>query len=241
MINKLILVCLFVFCSQFIFGQNFPTPQESDFPEIVKTGKNTSDFVPQNWKIIGEAKGDLNTDKISDAALVVQATNPKFIYKNEGLGRSEFDINPRILIVLFGTKDGFRLAEKSNSIIATSISPTMEDPFESIQIKDRILQIEQHVFMNAGGWGTSRYTYKFRFQNGEFRLIGADKYSLQRNTGETESRSYNFLTRKVKIEIGNIEDDKGNVSTRSFTIRRIHTLKTYKTPFEWAIEADYYI
>lgn len=230
MIYRFVFVCLFVFSSQFVSGQDFATPQDSDFPDIVKTGKTANDFVPQGWKITGEAKGDLNTDNISDTALVVKGTNPKFIYKNSGLGTPEFDVNPRILIILFGTKEGFRLAQKSNSIIATAYSPTMEEPFDSIKIKDRILQIEQHVFMSAGGWGTSRYIYKFRFQSGDFRLIGADKFSVQRNTGETESRSYNFLTRKVKIETGNIEDDKGKTITRNFVIRRIHTLKTFKTP-----------
>lgn len=240
--KRILFTLIFLLGSQSAYGQKeFPMPSESDYPSIAESGAKTSDFIPQNWKTLGEVKGDLNDDKIFDAVLVIQGSDPKFVSKNEGLGTDIFDTNPRILIVLFGTKDGFKLAEKSNSIIAGASSPTMEEPFDSLEIKNGVIQIKQHIFMSAGGWGTSNYIYKFRYQNGEFALIGADVTSLQRNSGEMEKRSYNFLTRKVMVEKGSIEDETSKISFRGFKITALQTLKNYPKPFEWEVEKDYFI
>lgn len=240
--KKLLLTLIFLCGLQAVNGQeNFPLPSAADYPAVAETGTKATDFIPQGWKTLGEAKGDLNGDKIPDAALAVIGTDSKFITKNEGLGTETFDTNPRMLIVLFGTKDGFKLAEKSNSFIAAADSPTMEEPFDSVEIKNGVLQVKQHIFMNAGGWGTSNYTYKLRYQNGEFALVGADITSVQRNTGEMESRSYNFLTRKVKIGKGRTDSDREKVSLRNFKIGKLQTLKNYPKPFEWEVEKDFFI
>lgn len=216
-------------------------PQAADYPAIAETGAKTSDFIPQNWKTLGEAKGDLNGDKIPDTAFVIQGSDPKFIAKNDGLGTDTFDTNPRMLVILFGTSDGYKLAEKSTTFVASSDYPTMEEPFDSIEIKNGVLQIKQHIFMSAGGWGTSNYTYKLRYQNGDFAVIGADTTSVQRNTGEMESRSYNFLTRKVQVETGRIDSDKKKVSLRNFKVTKLQTLKNYPKAFEWEVEKDFSI
>lgn len=65
--------------------------------------------------------------------------------------------------------------------------------------------------------------------------------STQRNTGETESWSYNFLTRKVKIENGNIETGKTTKTTRGFEIDKLQTLKTFRKPFAWEVEKDIFL
>lgn len=137
-------------------------------PNCQSVGLKTSDFIPEQWKTLGEAKGDLNGDNIEDAAMAVQGTYSKFVDKEE-----KFDTNPRMLIVLFGSKVGYRLAEKSNSIIAIPDSPSMTEPFDSLAIKNGVLHIRQGIFMSAGGWTTSNHLYKFRYQNSEFVLIGA--------------------------------------------------------------------
>lgn len=237
-----LMTIVFLTSAQFAFGQQeFPMPKPADYPEIKTTGAKTADFVPAGWQVTGEAKGDLNGDKIEDAALAVQGADARFITKNEGLGTTEFDTNPRMLIVLFGTKDGYKLAAQNNSIIAMADYPTMDEPFESIEIARGVLQIKLQMFMNAGGWGMSNHTYKFRFQNAEFALIGADLRNVQRNTGEMTERSYNFMTRKVETKTGSIEHDKTKRTVRAFKVGKLPTLKTFIKPFEYEIEKDIYV
>jgi len=241
-INKLTLALVLLFGLQTAFAQNeFPMPTDADYPKIKESASKTSDFIPAGWKILGEAKGDLNGDKIADVAVVLQGTNPKFISKNDSLGTETFDTNARLLIVLFGGKDCYKLIEQSKTAVASSDSPTMEEPFDSVEIKNGVLQLEQHIFMSAGGWTTSRHTYKFRYQNAGFAVIGADIVSVQRNTGEMEDRSYNFLTRKVKIGKGSIENDKTKNTTRNLKSAKMQTLKSFPKAFEWEVEKDFYI
>ena len=80
------------------------------------------------------------------------------------------------------------------------------------------------------------------FPEGDFFLIGADKTESARNTGETETRSYNFLTNKVRVETGNFSSNKkGKVAWRNFKLDKLKTFDTFKAPFEWEIETDFYI
>lgn len=240
--KKLLMTIIFLMSLQAVFGQqDFPMPMAADYPKVPETGARPADFIPPKWKIIGEDEGDLNGDKISDTVLAIQGTDAKFISKNTGLGTDPFDTNPRMLVILFNTGNGFKLAEKSNSMIAMPDSPTMETPFDSVEIKNGVLHIKQHIFMNAGGWGTSNYTYKFRYQNGEFALIGADRMELQRNTGETTDSGYNFLTRKVEIKKGNIENNRTKRTLRVFKVGKLQTIKTFPKPFEWEVEKDSYL
>ena len=239
--KKLIMCFILLAGIQAANAQEFPVPTKSDYPEINVSGKKTADFVPSGWKIIGAAKGDLNSDKIPDAALAVIGTSAKFITKGKFIQLEGFDSNPRMLIVLFGEKDGYKLAEKSDTMIAAANGPQMEEPFDSIEIKNGILQITQHIFMNAGGWSTSSHIYKFRFQKNEFALIGADYNSVRRNSGEVENRSYNFLTRKVRIETGSISNDKTKNRIRNFKPTETKTLRNFSSPFEYEIEKDFYI
>ena len=50
----------------------------------------------------------------------------------------------------------------------------------------------------------------------KFKLIGADYHYLNRDSGETENRSYNFSTKKVKISTHDDSGDKEKTILRSF-------------------------
>ena len=55
-------------------------------------------------------------------------------------------------------------------------------------------------------------TYTFRWQDGGFKMIGFDRDSTMRNSGETEEVSINYLTGKKILKTGSIENDKQKVS-----------------------------
>jgi hypothetical protein len=242
--NKLLAVlsiCVSLGIFQNVFSQDFIRPQRSDYPNLPKSGKAINDFVPQDWETVAKAEGDLNGDKRADCALVIKAKLGKFLNKHDGLGSNPFDTNPRILVILFQDKDGYRLAKQSNTFILPPDSPVREEPFQDMTIKKGVLELNFQLFSSAGSWSTSSSSYRFKFLNDEFVLIGADKTDSMRNSGEMESRSYNFVTGRVKISTGNFSSDREKVRWKTYKIKKLKTLDTFKAPFSWKIERDYYL
>lgn len=241
--KKLLATLILVFNCSVVFAQDdFKFPTESDYPKLPASARNFDEFVPPNWKLIGKATGDLNGDKIQDAVLVVQGTRREFIQKNDGLGGKEFDTNPRMLIITFknARENRYELAEQSNTFIITPDSPTMTEPFQSVKIVKGVLQLDFEIFYSAGSWGTSQSSYKFKYIRGEFALIGADKTEAMRNTGKTETRSYNFLTNKMIVITGNFSGD-AKAKIKSYKIGKLKTFRTFAKPFDWEIEKDYFL
>ena len=196
---------LFLICSIYIFGEDFPTK-----------AKTVDDFVPKGWKEILTTNGDLNKDKLEDTVIVIEKEDKKNIKKNNGFGPEELNLNPRILLVLFKQKDGtYILASKNDKGFIKSEgndnNPALMDTLDDIIIKNNVLKIVFNYFMSAGSWWTSTNVYIFRFQNNVFELIGYESNAYMRNTGEEEGTSINFSTNKAKITTGgNIFEEKEN-------------------------------
>ncbi len=218
-------------------------PNHSDYPQIKKTGEQFSDFIPPGWKVLGKAAGDLNGDDRTDIVLVLKNTSSKFKQKNSGLGDKVFDTNPRMLVILFNDPKtgGYQLAQSSRTIIPIPESPTMEEPFEKISIHNGILQLAFTVWYSAGSWSSSNASYKFRWQDNRFVLIGADKTEIERNSGKKTDFSYNFLTGKEQIVTGNIESKKSTSKWQILRTKGLRHLEDFKQLYEWQVGPDEYL
>jgi len=241
--NKLLIIFIFVSFGSFqtVFSQDFNRPRGSDYPNLPKSGKSINDFVPKDWETVGKALGDLNGDQSEDCALVIKANLTKFLNKNEGLGSDTFDTNPRILVILFKDRDGYKIAKQSNTFIVAPDSPTNTEPFQDVKIKNGVLELSFELFSSAGSWSMTSSSYRFKFLHSEFVLIGADKTDSMRNSGEMESRSYNFLTSRLKVSTGNFSSDRDKVRWKTLKLKKLKTLDTFKAPFSWKIEREYYL
>lgn len=235
------LIALFSFV--YAFGQDdFVYPKNFKFPKIQKTGKIFQDFVPKNWKILHKEFGDLNGDKKDDVALVLRANYAKYLNKNDGLGENQFDTNPQMLVILFSDGSNFELIEQSNTFIIGREFPTQGEPFQKLTIKNGVLSFFFEQWQSAGSWYTSNTTYKFKFINNEFALIGLDKSESRRNAGEVTTRSYNFLTQKLKTSLSTYENEKPNkITWENIKTTKLKTFKTYKAPYTWKIGKDDYL
>jgi len=232
---KQLLTILFLIIFVHSFGQVF------SYPKIKATGNSISNFIPNEWKLLDSAKGDLNGDKNDDIAFILQYKDSISIEKIEFEEKDTVITQPRILVLAFfnPTRNEYELIEQSNTFILNHDNPNMEEPYQNIIIKKGVLRIDFAIFMNMGGWGMSNNSYKFRYQDNEFKLIGADYNYTNRGSGETENRSYNFLTTKVKISTGNISSDKEKIQLRKFKFDKLKTFKTFKQPFTWEIEKNF--
>jgi hypothetical protein len=81
----LVLFCALTTCSTLACANN-TTPYQS--------------FIPKNWKVLSQAQGDLNGDRQTDVALIIENTDPKNIVTNDRLGNPQLNLNQRKLLIL---------------------------------------------------------------------------------------------------------------------------------------------
>lgn len=213
--KNLILILLLLVASQFSFAQ-------SDETSIKKTVSNIDEFAPIGWKILSEAKGDLNKDGLVDVALVIENKDPKnFIVDKERWGGDTININPRYLLVAFKKANGvYELVAKNTKFIPSENSqdsPCLTDPFGQeggIEIVKGVLKVHLQNFYSCGAWEIYNFDYTFRFQNNSFQLIGYNHFSLHRSSGEETSTTMNFSTMKMNYTSGmNAFKDGGKPKT----------------------------
>lgn len=114
--------------------------------------------IPDNYSIVDSVSGDLDKDSIAEL-VVVYNIGPE----------NEVDGVPRELIIYKRENNKWTEWKKSDqALYGSKDGGMMGDPFGEIEIKNGILLISQ----NGGSswkWG---FTDKYRFQDGEFYLIG---------------------------------------------------------------------
>ena len=173
---------------------------------LKQQGTSATDIVPEGWAH-HEAQGDLNKDGIMD--LVVMATPD---YKENLKIRDDgyiYNFNQPVLAIYFGNAQGqFQQWKQYDNVIPADDSEYCQHDI-TLTITDRnTLRIATQVWCSAGSYGTSTDTYTFRYQNGDFYLIGMDHEERQRNTGECITTSENYLTWKRQVLTSNFTNTK---------------------------------
>lgn len=203
---------LYLFFLTFVIVVN----SQNNNPSIPSEGKLIADFVPNKWKVIATSEGDLNKDKMNDIAFVIENTATENILLEGGFGKDTLNVNPRFLLVLFKTDSKYVLKSINKKFIPSqdsSVSPCLDDPFMEnggIEIKNGVLNIDFHYWLSCGSWFVTDRNYKFRFQEDKFVLIGYDSSSFHRSSGESDSVSINFLTKKKELITGMNEFKESN-------------------------------
>ncbi|HVH48973.1 MAG TPA: hypothetical protein VM760_03730 [Sphingomicrobium sp.] len=185
------------------------------YPAIALEGPSVESFMPAKWKLEAKATGDLNGDKLPDAALVLHMADPANLISSDWDPNQKYDSNPRMLVVLFAKPSGgYSLAAADHKLIPRLENQNQDEPFDEVKVAGGTLRVKMHLFMSAGGWEMGGSAYTFRWQDGAFRLIGFDRDSVRRNTGETEEVSINYLTGKKLLKSGNIGTGKQTGRTK---------------------------
>jgi hypothetical protein len=195
-------------------------------PELRSNDSNLEGFIPQGWITMADARGDLNGDGQEDVAIVIADTNENNYLPNTALGPTTLNTNPRSLLIFFNEKGTYRLVAKNEALIepANNVEvPCLDDPFIEINfiIQNGVLTIPHHYFYSCGTYSVTNKTYKIKYINNAFVLIGYDVEEFSRATGEDEIMSINFITRKKSISTGTNEfyPEKNNPKTTWFTIK----------------------
>ena len=194
------------------------------YPTLVATATDAKGFVPHGWKLEAQDSGDLDRDGLPDLALALQQQDPRNIIPNGPLCGDTLDTNPRVLAVALAQRGGgYRLVMQNHSLVPRRDNACAEDWVASdgvtgggLDVTRGTVRVRLGRFMSAGGWSMGSSTFTFRWQQGALRLIGFDYTNVQRNSGEMETLSVNYLTRRAKIGEGSISDD--SLKTRWSTI-----------------------
>lgn len=208
------------------------------YPKLPQLGADAQAFVTPPWRLEFEERGDLNADGHDDLLLVLRMADPANVLHNDGFGPVEFDTNPRMLAVAFAETDdqGYRLALQDHALIPRPHSPVMQDylaEMGSVSTRRGAFKVTLHSFASAGTWEMGYTALTFRYQDGCFRLIGHDRSSTRRNTGEMLDISVNYLTGKARIANGSIESDDEDVVWRRVSARTLHCLADIGDGFDF--------
>ncbi|SHG66219.1 hypothetical protein [Chryseobacterium vrystaatense] len=159
---------------------------------VVLHAQSLKDFkVPKGYQKISQAKGDLDKDG-KDETVIIFNTD-KMVKKND---REDF---PRTLYILKTIDGTLKIWKENNTFLFSSgmgFYPEDNAPPE-ISIKNNSLSITQ--IFNTNSRHTQTYKHTFRFQNGDFYLIGS--YDRFEDTCDFDYlNEINFSTGKVIVD-----------------------------------------
>ena len=186
------------------------------YPALPRHSAELGGFVPRQWKLTDKAIGDLNGDRIQDAALVLWMNDPRNRIHPSFDPKTRYDTNPLMLVVVFGSKSGgYDLAAANHKLIPRRTNPNQDPAFDDVTIGKGVLRVKMHEFLEAGGWRSGTSSFAFRWQDGALRLIGYDRDAIIKNAGTTEKVSVDYPARRMVTTTGTMA---GDVEDRTETV-----------------------
>ena len=173
--------------------------------ELKPQGISVEDIVPSGW-LHQEAQGDLNKDGLPDLVIVATPDAAEnTVTRSDGY---VYNFNQPILAIYFGTAQGqFNQWKAYDNVIPADESENCQHDV-SLEVTDRgVIRISMQLFCSAGSYGVSNDAYAYRYQNGDFFLIGMDREEMMRTTGTSTIVSENYLTWKRQTKVSNAFDE----------------------------------
>lgn len=190
-----------------VLSLNSMVAQSNKKSQLAKEGRTIEEIVPEGWEE-QHVKGDLNKDGIEDIVLVVLPNDSAHIKTRED--GCQFNFNPNFLAVYFGSPSGVYKCFK----VWDEAIPKREDEYTEINANISItpkgvMDIRVSYWASMGAAGTGGTTYRYRFQSGDFYLIGEESAWFNRMSGKGERTSINYLTGQRNVTTGNMIENTG--------------------------------
>lgn len=234
---KILSTIILLLISTIAYAQSF------EYPKLADTTTSINSFAPDGWVVLDNVLGDLNGDNINDAVIVLHRVDSVMIIE----AQDSLITYPRILLIAFRTKEGqFHKIVQSNKFIINrkriiDLSFNTAAPYEGIYINNGVLEISFQLFYLSGSWYITNGSYKFRYQDHQFKLIGADYLSFHRATHDSEEYSFNFLTKKYNVTKMIADEQTSPTEWHKLKIDALKTFDTFEEPFTWEVIEGLYL
>lgn len=171
--------------------------------DVAPKGTRVEDFSPAGWHLMLKADGDLNGDKIPDAAAVFSRARA-FDGKDESTRASEqaeeIVNTERVLIIALGGADGALSLDALTQkiILCRTCGAQMDDTLLGLKIVNQAIVIEQ----GALGTSSSDYTHQIKkdARRGWVVFTGAGKYRA-RATGKSSAARQKGIIALAEFDI----------------------------------------
>jgi hypothetical protein len=172
-------------------------------PEIIvpMSAKEPSGFAPKDWEIEALKEGDLNGDKIDDAAIVIRKDTGEKVDRDRPAYK-------RFLVIAF-RRDGMleRSALSDAAVLDSNEGGWREDTFSGMEINSGVLIIEQR----GGGTLQITTTHCYRWQQNRWMLIGFTEIHIyaRADLNESYERDANLSTGLVETSSSSTNMETG--------------------------------
>lgn len=220
---KIVFVVIYLVFAGVLFGQSFM------YPKFEKSYQTANEIASEDWTLLNHIKGDLNGDKLNDLVAVLEYKNT---VSEKRPNDSIVETKPRILLVFFKSADGrYNLKLQHNTFLLRDNEDAQPKVFADLKIKNKVLSVHYDLFHDYP-------TYKFRFQKGDFYLIGANISGI--HGGNYSQDDINLSTGEVHKTSYDVDDEK-NVKKESFRLKNLKPIKftEFKMPLTYKISEDY--
>nr|CAA6820371.1 MAG: Unknown protein [uncultured Thiotrichaceae bacterium] len=200
--------------------------------------KQLSGFIPQNWEAIALAEGDLNNDKKTDYALIVQKIDPRNIRSSGGMIATDINTNPRHLLLIFTVKedDQQKLIRKRiyRKFVPTldKTLPNMAEPVSYIGINEGIFEIKFKSEPQDDSWSKQDITYRFGYheQSEQFRLTTYENHTVNKATAMFKKQSIDLVSGTQDSAFGSMSSPRHRRDSEIFKASKHWTLCDIKKP-----------
>lgn len=176
-----------------------------DIHRVAQRASSLEAFAPRGWKTEKIARGDLNRDGRSDAAIVLVEATDAHVEAGVPMGRK------RALIIAFRQRRGWKRVGFSNQLLLGTRGGGafygMSDAPVDVSIRKGVVSIR----MEFGSREVTTTTHRLRWEpkRRAVDVTGMDATTRDRATGGGETTSANYLTGIKKVTTYKSGADKG--------------------------------
>ena len=189
-----------------------------------KVAENIKDFTPKYWKLKATAYGNLDDDDAEEAVTVYEMP-------------SIDDGDTEQVLAIFKKENGkWKLWNQTSApIMSTQSGGMMGNPFDGISISKKSIVIK-HFGGSRDKWA---YTHRYRFQNGDWYLIGASvhygapcdddvKFDYNISTGDAT-----YKKTKENCDTGEIKVIDSQKTNKKITPLKMNSFKVGNNDFRF--------